>query len=154
MAKASEEPLTGRKVVLTLYPVSHAELARVTTRFELEKSLNDFLIYGYYPSVVTTRTFADKESLVREISNSYLLKDILAFDLIKDSRIIRDLLKLLAFQIGKEVSLTKIGNTLGIDKKTSARYLHLLEKSFVVFRIDGFSRNLRKEINKMSKYYF
>jgi len=154
LANITEEPLTGRKIVLNVYPIAQTELLSLYSPFEIESNLQDYLIYGSYPSVVTSATSVEKETTVREIANSYLLKDILAFDMVKSSKIIRDLLKLLAFQIGQEVSLTELGSNLDIDKKTVARYLDLLEKSFVIFRIDGFARNLRKEVSKMSKYYF
>jgi predicted AAA+ superfamily ATPase len=107
-----------------------------------------------YPAVLTTTTYREKESVVRELTGSYLLKDILDFDKIKDSKKILDVLRLLAFQIGSQVSTQEIGNAVGIDKNTVSRYLDLLEKTFVLYRLDGFSRNLRKEVSKMSKYYF
>ena len=88
------------------------------------------------------------------VRESYLLKDILDFDKVKDSKKIFDVLRLLAFQVGSQVSTQEVGNAVGIDKNTVARYLDLLEKSFVLYRLDGFSRNPRKEVSKMSKYYF
>jgi uncharacterized protein len=154
LANKTGETLTGRKTVLTLYPISQKELLQTSSQFRIEKDLSENLIYGAYPAVLTSKTYNDKEEKLREIVNSYLLKDILAFNLVKSSRPIRDLLKLLAFQIGSEVSLNELASNLEMDKNTVARYLDLLEKSFVLFSLSGFSRNLRKEISKSPKYYF
>jgi hypothetical protein len=154
LANKTGETLTGRKTVLTLYPISQKEILQYTSQFRLEKNLPEYLIYGSYPSVLTAKTYAEKEEKLRELVNSYLLKDILAFNLVKSSKPIRDLLKLLAFQIGSEVSLNELASSLEIDKNTVARYIDLLEKSFVLFSLGGFSRNLRKEVYKSQKHYF
>jgi len=148
------EPLTGRKKTLTLFPVSQKELAAGLNRFELKEKLEDFLIYGSYPEVITAESRAEKEETLRELASSYLLKDIIAFERVKNSRVVLDLLRLLAFQIGNEVSLAELAKKLGVDGKTVARYLDILEKSFVIFRLCGFSKNLRKEVVKKNKYYF
>jgi predicted AAA+ superfamily ATPase len=154
LMQTTGEALTGRKKVVTLYPVSVEESLSVIDRWDLPRHLPDYLRFGMYPDVLTSPTYQQKESVVRELAGSYLLKDILDFDKIKDSRKILDVLRLLAFQVGSQVSTQEVGNTVGIDKNTVARYLDLLEKSFVLYRLDGFSRNLRKEVSKMSKYYF
>ena len=154
LANTAEEPLTGRKNLLVLYPVAVSELLRDQTLYEFEKRLEQYLIYGMYPEIIMYESYEQKEKRIVEIKDSALIKDILAFQKVKRSRPIIDLLKLLAFQIGGEVSCTELGAKLGLDQKTVRRYLDLLEKSFVLFRLDGFSRNLRKEISKMSKYYF
>lgn len=154
LANATSEPLTGRKNVVTLYPISLFELTKNNTAYQLENQLEYYLIYGMYPNILTYESFDDKERRINEITNSYLVKDILEFQKVKGSQVLIDLLKLLAFQIGSEVSSLELGNTLGLDNKTVLRYLDLLEKAFVLFRLDGFSRNLRKEVSKMSKYYF
>jgi hypothetical protein len=151
---ATAEPLTGRKNVLTLYPIALGELANHTTSYNMQRNLSDYLIYGMYPDILQLPTYAKKERRIREIKDSYLIKDILEFHRVKQAKPIIDLLKLLAFQIGSEVSLPKLGKALGIDHKTVAHYLDLLEKAFVLFRLGGFSRNMRKEVTKMSKYYF
>lgn len=148
------EPLTGRKHTLTLYPISQSELLSLFNRYELRQRLEDYLIFGTYPEVVLAHTRDEKIEIVREIAGSYLLKDILAFERVKSSKKLWDLLKLLAFQVGSEVSLNELGTTLSIDVKTAQNYLDLLEKAFVIFRLGGFSRNLRKEVTQKAKYYF
>lgn len=147
------EPLTGRKRTIILYPLSQIELGKVYNSYELKEKLNDFLIYGTYPAVVAAEK-EKKNELLEEISNSYLLKDILELEKVKSSKIVVDLLRLLAFQIGSEVSLTELGSSLGLNYKTIGKYLDLMEKSFILYNLRGYSRNLRKEITKKSKYYF
>lgn len=154
LANQVGEPLTGRKITLILYPLSQLELLKIYTKFELKEKLSEFMIYGTYPEVLTSKSRSAKIQLIEEIVNSYLLKDILTLERVKSSKILLDLLKLLAFQIGNEVSLNELATALGIDAKTVARYLDLFEKSFILFNLRGFSRNLRKEIYKKSKYYF
>jgi len=148
------EPLTGRKITLTLYPVSQIELNNLYNNYELKSRLEEYLIYGGYPEVVASDTVEEKKRILNEIVGSYLLKDILELEKVKGSKILLDLLRLLAFQIGNEVSLSELGKQVGLDYKTIARYLDLFEKSFVIYNLRGFSRNLRKEITKKSKYYF
>lgn len=148
------EPLTGRKKTLILYPLAQSELLSNYNRFELNEKLADFLIFGVYPEAINARTINSRIEVLTEIVDSYLLKDILAFDRVKSSRALLDLLKLLAFQIGSEVSISELATQLGMDVKTVKRYLDLLEKAFVVFRLNGFSRNLRQEVINKSKYYF
>lgn len=154
LANATDEPLTGRKNLVTLYPVAMMELRQIYTPYELEKNLSEYLIYGTYPNIITYKTHEQKQNRIVEIKNAYLIKDILKFHNVKKSQIIINLLKLLAFQLGSEVSTTELGSQLGLDNKTAMHYLALLEKSFVIFRLNGFSRNLRKEVTKMGKYYF
>ena len=148
------EPLTGRKTTLTLFPVSHIELQNIYNNYELKNRLNEYLVYGEYPEAAANADTAEKKRLLTEIVGSYLLKDILEMEKVKSSKILLDLLRLLAFQVGSEVSLSELGRQLQLDYKTVARYLDLFEKSFVLINIRGFSRNLRKEITKKSKYYF
>jgi hypothetical protein len=154
LANSTSEPLTGRKNLITLYPISIRELLYDTTQYDISRRLNEFLVYGMYPNVVSLDSFKDKENRINEIRDSYLIKDILEFNKVKRSQLVVDLLRHLAFQVGSEVSTVELGRNLGIDNKTVKRYLDLLEKSFVIFSLSGFSRNLRKEINKMEKYYF
>jgi len=148
------EPLTGRKTTLTLYPVSHLELAQLYNPHEIKEKLGEWLVFGAYPEVVTTEGKSEKARLLEELVHSYLLKDLLELEKVKSSKIVLDLLRLLAFQVGNEVSLSELGQQLGIDYKTVARYLDLFEKSFVIISVRGFSRNLRKEVTKKCKYYF
>lgn len=154
LANTTEEPLTGRKNVITLYPLSFQEIAESSSTYEAGRNLEDLLIYGSYPEVVTLKNRSYKENRITEIKNSYLIKDILEFQLLKRSQVVMDLLKLIAFQIGNQVSTTELGRQLGLDNKTVQRYLDLLEKSFVLVPLHGFSRNLRKEVSKMNMYYF
>lgn len=148
------EPLTGRKRILTLYPIAQLELKQTYNTFELKQKLDDHLIYGSYPEVVTAATYAGKREVISEITQSYLLKDILAMERIKSAKSLQQLLTLLALQIGDEVSQSELGQKLGLDNKTVARYLDLLEKTFVIYSLSGFSRNLRNEMTKKRKYYF
>lgn len=148
------EPLTGRKNTLTLFPIAQLELKNIYNNFELKEKLEDWLIYGSYPEVVTSRTKEKKIDRIKELYESYLLKDVLELERVKGSKVLMDLLRLLAFQIGSEVSLSELGRQLGIDSKTVARYLDIFEKAFVVYNLRGYSRNLRKEITKKSKYFF
>lgn len=148
------EPLTGRKKTLTLFPLSQLEIKDEYGSYELEQQLHSYLIYGSYPEIITARTDEEKKTKIEEIAHSYLLKDILELERVKSSKILLDLLRLIAFQVGKEVSLSELGTQLGIDRKTIARYLDIFEKSFILFNVRGLSRNLRKEVSKSSRYYF
>lgn len=148
------EPLTGRKITLTLYPLAQMELAKLFNTSELKARLEEFLVFGCYPEVVTADDRNEKKRLLNELVDSYLLRDILQLERVKSAKVLLDLLRLLAFQVGREVSWSELGSRLGIDTKTVARYLDLFEKGFVIYNLRGFSRNLRKEISKKSKYYF
>jgi len=148
------EPLTGRKKTITLYPISQKELLSKLNRHELKEKLEEFLIFGLYPDIVLAKNKEEKIDFLEELVNSYLLKDILILDKVKSSSTLLNLLKLISFQVGNLVSLNELASTLKIDVKTVDRYLDLLEKSFIIVRIGGFSRNLRNEINSKAKYYF
>ena len=148
------EPLTGRKRTLILWPISQLELAKINTPFELREQLAERLVLGSYPAVVNATNKNKKIQILEEIVSSYLLKDILELEKIKNAKIILDLLRLLAYQIGSEVSFSELSGKLGIDSKTVSRYIDLMEKSFILYNLRGFSRNLRNEITKKSKYYF
>jgi len=148
------EPLTGRKKVLTLFPFSQGELLTNFTSYDLKNKLLDFLIYGSYPEVVTSMSKQLKTEILEELVGSYLLKDILSLENIRNPRTLFNLLKLLAFQVGNLVSINELAKQLHIDSKTVNRYLDLLEKTFIIFKIGAFSSNLRKEISKKNKYYF
>jgi len=154
LAKEVGEPLTGRKYTLKLFPLSQLELSAVETRAETSARLENRLLYGSYPEVVVSAGDSIKKEYLREIVSSYLYKDILELEGVRHSDKLGKLLQLLAFQIGKEVSYTELGTHLAMSKNTIERYLDLLEKSFVVFKMTGFSRNLRNEIVKNPRYYF
>jgi hypothetical protein len=148
------EPLTGRKLTLNMYPVSVLELSAVYPKQELQQKLNDFLIFGTYPEVLTTDKKDEKIEILKEITGSYLLKDILEMDKIKSHKTVVNLLKMLALQVGNEVSFSEIGRQLQVDNKTVARYVDLFEKSFIIYPLSAFSRNLRNELTGKNKYYF
>lgn len=154
LAGAVGEPLTGRKTTITLYPLAQQELFSLYNRHELKERLEEFLIFGSYPEVITSKNRHEKTSIIEEIVNSYLLKDVLSLDRIKGSGVLLDLLKLLAFQIGNLVSLNELATQIRLDVKTVARYIDIFEKAFIIRRIGGFSRNLRKEIVSKAKYFF
>ena len=154
LAKQVGEPLTGRKSVIKMYPVSQIELGNLETKAETKSHLESRLLFGSYPEVITHLDDDTKIDYLHELVSSYLIKDILAFEGIQKAKKIIDLLILLAFQIGKEVSHTELGNQLQLSRITIEKYLDLLEQTFVLINIRGFSRNLRKEITKTSRYYF
>ena len=154
LAQSIGEPLTGRKKTVLLFPLSIVELQSLYNKQEMRTQLDLFLLYGMYPEIVLAKKKGEKIELLRELVDSYLLKDILSIEKIKGSRQLLDLLKLLAFQIGNEVSLTELATQVRLDVKTVSRYLDILEKGFVVKRIGAFNRNLRKEIVTKAKYYF
>lgn len=148
------EPLTGRKRTVTLFPFSQQELLSIYNQYELKEQLDEFLIFGSYPEVITAKNREEKIEVITEIVNSYLLKDLLSLEKIRGTKQILDLLKLIAFQVGKEVSLNELASQIKLDVKTVGKYLDLFEKTFILHKRSSFSRNLRKEISTKSKYYF
>lgn len=154
LAGQTGEPLTGRKTTLMLYPIAQMELLKQMNKYELTEKLEEFLIYGSYPAVLTADNLLKKTSILNELVGSYLFKDVLEFERIKSPQLLIDLLRLLAFQIGNEVSINELAQNLKIDNKTVKRYIELLEKAFIILRLGGYSSNLRKEISKKAKYYF
>ncbi len=154
LAKQVGEPLTGRKYVIKMFPLSQIELNQVENAAQTKALLETRLIYGAYPEVITLEDRREKERYLQELVSSYLLKDILVFDGIHKSKKLFDLLVLLALQIGKEVSHNELATQLSMGKATVEKYLDLLEQVFVLVNIRGFSRNLRKEVTKTSRYYF
>lgn len=154
LASKISEPLTGRVWSHHLYPISFSELSLFQNKAELNIHLEERLIYGSYPEIFSYESYSQKREYLQTVSDAYLYRDLIEFGDIKNSSKIRDLLKLLAFQIGSEVSLTELGASLRMSKDTVSRYIDLLEKSFIVFRLSGFSRNLRKEVTKMDKIFF
>ncbi len=154
LANKVKEPLTGRTSTYTLYPISLSELSKTNSVIELQSRLEEFMVYGLYPELFNLESINKKEKYLRELAGSYLYKDIFDISRIRNTSKIRDLLKLLALQIGSEVSLNELGNNLGLNLETVNAYINLLEKSFIVFRLSGFNRNLRKEISKRDKIFF
>lgn len=146
------EPLTGRHFTIVLLPISQSEIRLGS--FELNGALDQFLIYGSYPETLLTDDPREKERILNELVSSYLYKDILALERVKSPDLVRDIARMIAFQIGAEVSLNEIATALRADVKTVGRYLDVLEKMFVIKRVRGFSRNLRTEITKKARYYF
>jgi hypothetical protein len=148
------EPLVGRKNTLLLFPLAQLEFAKIEDYKTTLEKREERLIFGGYPELSRITDWKDKEDYLYQIMNDYLLKDILMVYGLKSSDKLYALLRLIAFQVGKEVSLEELGKQLAMSKNTVERYLDLLSKVFVVFRIGGYSRNLRKEIVKNSRWYF
>ncbi len=146
------EPLTGRHFLFHLYPFSMAELYQGKSEFEVEQQLAFHLVYGNYPEICTNR--ADAEMLLKNLSDQYLYKDVLVWKDIRKPELLDKLLKLLAYQIGSEVSMNELSNHLQVKSETVESYINLLEKSFVIFRLHAYSTNARKEVTKMSKILF
>ncbi|MCG6534798.1 MAG: ATP-binding protein [Syntrophales bacterium LBB04] len=154
LARNIGEPLTGRKYTLRLYPLAQMEIGANENPAQTSANLESRLIYGSYPEIVLMADNRRREQYLQEIVASYLYKDVLELDGVRHSAKIGRLLQLIAFQIGREVSYAELAANLGMSKNTAERYLDLLEKAFVVVRLPGFSRNLRKEITKNCRYYF
>lgn len=154
LASKTRESLAGRAWNYTLYPIAALELSAQMTPFEMRNDLEARLIFGSYPRVVLMIGDDERREYLDNLAAASLYKDILEMSGIRNSDKLRRLLRLLAFQIGQEVSLNELGMQLEMSKNTVASYIDLLEQSFVVFRLSGYSRNLRKEISKLDKIYF
>jgi hypothetical protein len=152
--KDAGEPLTGRKYTFNLFALSESEYNQVENNIEKIDKVRERLVFGNYPELLHLPDREDKIDYLNEMVSSYLLKDILAYENIRNSQKIFNLLRLIAFQIGGEVSLQELGKQLGISKNTVEKYLDLLSKVFILHKVEGFSRNLRKEITKNSRWYF
>ncbi|AMS27259.1 ATPase [Bacteroidetes bacterium UKL13-3] len=148
------EPLTGRKRTFELFPLAQMEYQHYENLIQTKAGLAERLIYGSYPELLQYPNDADKSGYLKQLVNDYLLKDILAFEGVRNASKMFDLLRLIAFQVGKEVSLDELGRQLGMSKNTVEKYLDLLTKVFVIYKVKGFSRNLRSEIVKSNKWYF
>ncbi|MDD5675448.1 MAG: ATP-binding protein [Chitinivibrionales bacterium] len=152
LAGKINEPLTGRKFEFELFPFSYLEMAHATSSLEERRMLEHRMVFGYYPDVVVS---AGKENeILQLLTNSYLYKDLLAYQQIKKPSILEKLVQALALQIGQEVSFHELGQLIGLDTTTVERYIDLLEKSYVVFRLPSLNRNMRNEIKKGRKIYF
>lgn len=146
------EPLTGRKREFKMFPLTFGEMTKNTSLLDELRMIPHRLIYGYYPEVVCNQ--GDEKAILKELSDSYLYKDILALDNINKPDKLTRLLKALALQIGSQVSYNEIGNLIGLDSKTVEKYVDMLEKAFIIFRLGSFSRNLRNELKASRKIYF
>lgn len=154
LANKISEPLTGRKLTYNLFPAGYGELCQTLGILETRAQLERWLVWGGYPAIASTENPVLRERLLGELVGSYLYRDILDFEGIRRSEKIVDLLRLLAYQIGNEVSIAELAASVSLNRQTVERYLDLLEKVFVIFRVGGFSRNLRKEVTKNPRYYF
>jgi predicted AAA+ superfamily ATPase len=150
----SGEPLVGRGAQFHLTTFSQSEIAQIENRLETQQNLETRLIYGSYPEVVLMSSNEQRKEYLKNIVNSYLLKDILMVDGIKNASKMKELLQLISFQAGSEVSYEELGTRLSMSKNTVEKYLDLLSKTFVIFRLGAFSRNLRKEVTKAGKWFF
>jgi len=148
------EPLTGRKISFHLYPLAQAELSKIESPLETQQYLEERLILGSYPELLQLNTFKEKSEYLLDLIQSYLLKDILSFEGIRQPDKVMRLLRLIAYQVGSEVSYNELGTQLGISKNTVESYLDLLSKVFIIYRLPAYSTNPRKEISKGSKWYF
>lgn len=152
LANSINEPLTGRKWEYKMFPVSFQEMAMHHGLIEEKRMLPHRLVYGYYPEIVTNQ--GQEKELLKQLTDSYLYKDILMLESVKKSDKLLKLLQALSLQIGSQVSDNELGQLCGLDNKTVNKYLDLLEKTFVVFHLGSFSRNLRNELKFSKKYYF
>ena len=154
LLKQAGEPLVGRASQLYLTPFSQQEIVQNETPLETRQNLPTRLIYGYYPEVVALDNNREREEYLRDLVSSYLLKDILAIDGLRSAAKMQRLLQLVAYQVGSEVSLDELGRQLSMSRDTVDKYLDLLSKVFIIYKLGPFSRNLRKEISKAGKWYF
>ena len=152
LVNTTGEPLTGRQYSYNLYPIAQLELG--TNPIRIQADLEERLILGSYPEIFQLKNRKEKEFYLRELIMSYLLKDILSYSGIRQSHKLMDLLRLIAYQIGSEVSYNEISNQLGINKVTVENYLDLLQKVFILFKLPSYSTNHRKEISKGVEWYF
>ncbi len=150
----SGEPLVGRSTPFHLTAFSQAEISQVENSLQTRQNLENRLIYGSYPDVVLMNSNEERKEYLKNIVDAYLLKDILMVDGIKNASKMKELLQLIALQVGSEVSYEELGRKLGMSKNTVEKYLDLLSKTFVIYRLGAFSRSLRKEVTKSGKWYF
>jgi predicted AAA+ superfamily ATPase len=146
------EPLTGRKWEYQLFPISYKELELTEGALNAKKRLENLLLFGMYPDVLNNP--GDEREVLTNLTESYLFKDLLSYNGIRKAKVLENLLRALAFQVGNEVSYNELSKLVGVDKNTIASYIKLLEMSYVVFSLSSFSRNLRKEIKHNQKIYF
>ena len=147
------EPLTGRKYEFLIYPFSMQELSVGQSEADIDRSIENRMIFGMYPEVATKSGEEQKEAL-KSIAKSYLYKDVLQYQNIKNPDVLEKLLQALALQMGNEVSYGELAEAIRVDKKTVINYIDILEKAFIIFQLKPFSRNLRNELKKLRKIYF
>ncbi len=152
LANQVNEPLTGRKWEYLLFPISYQEMEQHSNFLEEKRLLEHRLIYGSYPEIINH--LGDEQQRLKQLADSYLFKDILIWERIKKPEKLEKLLQALAFQVGNEVSYNELSKTTGLDNQTVENYIQLLEKTFIIFRLPSFSRNLRNELKKSRKIYF
>jgi len=152
LANNISEPLTGRKFEYLLLPFSFEEISNKNSILHEKGLIEDRIIYGYYPDIVLNLN--DRKNLLKQLSDSYLYKDILKWEKIQKTDKIEKLLQALALQIGNEVSFYELSQIIGLDTKTVEKYILVLEQSFIIFRLKSFSRNIRNELKKRNKIYF
>ena len=152
LANEIDEPATGRLIEYNLFPLSLAELMQHTSPREEKRLLEQRMIYGLYPEVVTKP--GDAKRILVNLANNYLYRDLLEYRGVKKPEVLQKLVRALALQIGSEVSYNELSRTVGVDKATVESYIDLLEKCFVVFRLPAYSSNLRREIKRGRKIYF
>lgn len=152
LTQKTNEPLTGRKWSYNLWPISWEEWQNHLGYVKSEQDLENRLIYGFYPDILTHPE--DQKEILLELVESYLYKDVLTYAGIRKPQIIQKLVQALAYQVGQEVAYKEIGDLIGLDPKTVNHYIDILEKAFVIFRLPAFSRNLRNEIKTNRKVYF
>jgi len=154
LLNVSGEPLTGRSKLFELHPVAQMELAKIENLIETRQKLEERLIYGSYPMIFQFPTNQEKKEYLINLLNTYLLKDLLAIDGIRNASKIMNLLRLIAWQVGNEVSFHELGKQLSMSKNTIEKYLDLLSKVYILYSLPGFGRNQRKEITRNKKWYF
>ena len=152
LANKVNESLTGRKREFKMFPLTFGEMAKHTSFLEESRLIPHRMIYGYYPEIVANP--GDERATLKELTDSYLYKDILTLESIKKPDKLTRLLKALALQIGSQVSYNEIGNLIGLDSKTVEKYIDILEKSFIIFRLASYSRNQRNELKSSRKIFF
>ena len=152
ISNALNEPLTGRKWEFQLFPISFGEMVNHTQILTETRMLPHRLVFGYYPDVVNH--LGDEFEVLNQLVDSFLYKDILMLEQLKKSEAVVKLLKALAYQVGSQVSYNELGQLCGLNSRTVEKYIHILEKTFVIFRVGSFSRNLRNELKKSHKIYF
>lgn len=154
LVNSTGEPLVGRNFEFYLYPIAQVELSAIENFIETKHSLEERLLYGGYPELWHLNNKKERENYLKQMVNSYLLKDLLFFENVKGADILFKLLQMLALQIGSQVSTVELATHLQINKATVERYLDLLSKVFIIYPLSGYSNNLRKEITKSKKWYF